>query len=627
MPTRPLPRSLSPLPDESIPGYLFRLAYRLDRTPGRMAILAGLSESVMARRGSGQLPANVMLSLTAEETSSFATATRLTQQEVARLCLNQYAGRYPIVDASRDSSQRYRGDARRTRGNPWVFMNAGRYCPECLSGDSNLIQQQLGGAWQQQWRLPPVVVCLTHRRLLEHLCPNCGTPPHLRKRSGLLPRPGLGGLHPAQCRSEAYAEDQQRRRLPPPCGGRLDIVPGSASTVLSSTAGGLLLEFQHRVHTALSAQVIDQRPAHDYFLDLFGLAILIRLSWPLADDLAGPPELANTLGAHVEDLRREMASLRRKRDQVTAGFSLLKALPLDTRACTSLLLIADQMLADREGIKDRVEPLLNEALNRERQFTYILRAKGPYAELLGGALIRQRNGFRRANRVRSRIQRYAAVDCSFTPDHIPQMPPMVWFGDHLHALDEINLKLLRRAAAIRLVEHCSGGSWIEASKAFDMPRSTTHSTLQTVKRWTANPANRLKFQQAVRALSLHLEGEDELVNYGNRRRRLRDWVISTKEWDELTAGLGLPKRNFRSDWCDTARKAASVLVWERLTLSEYIFAPLFIAERQAHGATNPVAQTVHILRDRRAARHHPYVTFRDRVDTHADQLADALDHS
>ena len=322
-----------------------------------------------------------------------------------------------------------------------------------------------------------------------------------------------------------------------------------------------------------------------------------------------------------------MASLRRKRDQVTAGFSLLKALPLDTRACTSLLLIADQMLADREGIKDRVEPLLNEALNRERQLTYILRANGPYAELLGGALIRQRNGFRRANRVRSRIQRYAAVDCSFTPDHIPQMPPMVWFGDHLQALDEINLKLLRRAAAIRLVEQCSGGSWIEASKAFDMPRSTTHSTLQTVKRWTANPANRLKFQRVVRALSLHLEGEDELVNYGNRRRRLRDWVISTKEWDELTAGLGLPKRNFRSDWCDTARKAASVLVWERLTLSEYIFAPLFIAERQAHGATNPVAQTVHILRDRRAARHHPYVTFRDRVDTHADQLADALDHS
>jgi hypothetical protein len=626
MPTRPLPRSLSPLPDESLPGYLFRLAYRLDRTPGRIAILAGLSESVMAGRGSGQLPANVMLSLTPEETSSFATATRLTQQEVTALCLHQYAGRYPILGAGRGSGPRYRGDARRTRNNPWVFMNSGRFCPECLFGDGSLIQQQLGGAWQRQWRLPPVVVCLTHRRLLEHLCPDCGTPPHFRKRAGFLPRYGLGGLHPAQCRSEAYVEDQRRRRLPSACGGRLNVVSRSAS-LLNSAAGGPLLEFQHRVRRALNAQVMDQRRAHDYFLDLFGLAILVQLSWPLASDLAGPLELADALDAHVEDLRREIARFRRERDQETAGFGLLKSMPLDTRACGSLLLVADKILGDREGIKDNVEPLLEEALSRERTFTYILRAKGPYAEMLGGALIRQRNGFRRANRVRSRIQRYAAGDYPFSPDHIPQMPPMVWLGDHLQDLGGINLKLLRRAAAIRLVEHCSGGSWIEASEVFGMPRSTTVSTLLTVKQWTAREANRLKFQQVVRALSLYLEHENAVVNYGNRRRKLRDWIISAEEWDELIADLGLPKRNFRPGWRDAARKAVSVLVWERLTLSEYIFAPLYIAERQAHGSKNPVAQTVHHLRDRRAARHHPYATFRDRVDTYADRLADALDHS
>jgi hypothetical protein len=627
MPTRSLPRSLSPLPDESIPGYLLRLAYRLDRTPGRIAILAGLSESVMASRGSGQLPANVMLNLTTAESSSFATAARLTHQEVAALCLNQYADRYPFVDTSRGSRPRYRGDARRTRDNPWVFTNSTRYCPECLSGDRSLIQRQLGGAWRQQWRLPPVVVCLMHRRLLEHLCPDCGTPPHYRKRSGLLPRPGLGGLHPAQCRSEAYVEYWQRRRLPSACGGRLDVVSRSASTVLKSAAGDPLLEFQHRVRMALSTQVMDQRPTHDYFLDLFGLAILIQLSWPLASDLAGPPELSDALDQHVEDMRREMIRLRRERDQVTAGFSLLKAMPLDTRACSSLLLVADQILGNRERIKDRVEPLLKEALSRERALTYILRAKGPYAELLGGALIRQRNGFRRANRVRSRIQRYAAVDCSFTPDHIPQMPRMAWFGNHLGALDGINLKLLRRAAAVRLVEHCSGGSWIEASEAFGMPRTTTHSTLQTVKRWTANPANRLKFQQVVRALSLHLEGEDALVNYGNRRRQLRDWVISPKEWDELTADLCLPKNNLRHGWPDTVRKAATVLVWARLTLSEYLFAPLYIAEKQAYGGTNPVTRTVHGLRGHRASRIHPYATFRDRIDTYADRLADDLDNT
>jgi hypothetical protein len=372
---------------------------------------------------------------------------------------------------------------------------------------------------------------------------------------------------------------------------------------------------------------IYQRPARDYFLDLFGLAMLIQLSWPLASDLAGPHELADTLDAHIEHLRQEMTRIRHERDQESTGFSLLKTMPLNTRACGSLLLASDQILRDREGIKERVEPLLMEALNSERELTYILRAKGPYAELLGGALIRQRNGFRRANRLRSQIQCYAADNCSFNTDHIPQMPPLVWFGDRLQDLNGINLKLLRRAAAIRLVEHCSGGSWIDASEALGMPRSTTCSTLRRVKRWTANQANRLNFQELVRSLSLHLEQEDALVNYGNRRRKLRDWVISQKEWDELTADLGFPKRNTRSDWRDTARKVASVLIWEQLTLSEYIFAPLYIGERKVEGPRNPVATTVQYLHHYGAARNRPYATFRERVNTHAERLAEALDLS
>ncbi len=37
----PLPRSLDPLPDEVLPGYLLRLAHRLDRTPARILQLTG----------------------------------------------------------------------------------------------------------------------------------------------------------------------------------------------------------------------------------------------------------------------------------------------------------------------------------------------------------------------------------------------------------------------------------------------------------------------------------------------------------------------------------------------------------------------------------------------------------
>ncbi|GGN30142.1 hypothetical protein GCM10011609_87700 [Lentzea pudingi] len=43
MATRPLPRSLDSLPRESLPGYLLRLAHRLDLSPARVGALTGLT--------------------------------------------------------------------------------------------------------------------------------------------------------------------------------------------------------------------------------------------------------------------------------------------------------------------------------------------------------------------------------------------------------------------------------------------------------------------------------------------------------------------------------------------------------------------------------------------------------
>ena len=41
----PLPRSLDPLPAESLPGYLLRLAHRLGLAPARIMQLTGLTAS------------------------------------------------------------------------------------------------------------------------------------------------------------------------------------------------------------------------------------------------------------------------------------------------------------------------------------------------------------------------------------------------------------------------------------------------------------------------------------------------------------------------------------------------------------------------------------------------------
>src|SRR6266508_4985161 len=49
MTSRPLPRSLDPLADESLPGFLLRLAYRLGISPARLVTLTGLSMNMQHR--------------------------------------------------------------------------------------------------------------------------------------------------------------------------------------------------------------------------------------------------------------------------------------------------------------------------------------------------------------------------------------------------------------------------------------------------------------------------------------------------------------------------------------------------------------------------------------------------
>ena len=72
----PLPRSLDPLPDESLPGYLLRLAHRLALAPARVMQLTGLT----AGRDGRQPPRlSLMMRLDEAPAGAFARVTRLRQ--------------------------------------------------------------------------------------------------------------------------------------------------------------------------------------------------------------------------------------------------------------------------------------------------------------------------------------------------------------------------------------------------------------------------------------------------------------------------------------------------------------------------------------------------------------------
>jgi hypothetical protein len=74
----PLPRSLDPLPGEALPGYLLRLAHRLEQPPIRIAAITGLTTARTV-----QIPGRFLLQLSAAEASRFCRACRLTPQETA----------------------------------------------------------------------------------------------------------------------------------------------------------------------------------------------------------------------------------------------------------------------------------------------------------------------------------------------------------------------------------------------------------------------------------------------------------------------------------------------------------------------------------------------------------------
>ena len=94
---RPLPRSLAPLPGESLPGFLLRLSCRLGQPPARIAGLTGLAPD---RRSRASLPVTLLAGIPEPARRTFTFMTRLNAGQAAQLGMSSWRERYaPLVIA------------------------------------------------------------------------------------------------------------------------------------------------------------------------------------------------------------------------------------------------------------------------------------------------------------------------------------------------------------------------------------------------------------------------------------------------------------------------------------------------------------------------------------------------
>ena len=174
----------------------------------------------------------------------------------------------------------------------WLFSTSIRYCPDCLAGNSSLVQQQYGGPWKKTWHLPVTSACLQHQRFPREGCAQAhpGGPAAWR----LIAFPSASAPHPAQCRLPLQAGRTGRHRSS--CGIRLD-QPGEDG--LPRPCPGTPDVQEH-----LPALLRPQHPAEDAaraFTHLRVISALLRRSWPLSQDLMDS-RLAAAVSEHVRRL-------------------------------------------------------------------------------------------------------------------------------------------------------------------------------------------------------------------------------------------------------------------------------------------------------------------------------------
>lgn len=630
--TAPLPRSLDPLPEESLPGYLLRLAHRLDLSPARLAHITGLATYTQGAR------VRAMLALPPATATRFAHATRLTLAEVTGLTLDPLSSRYPPL-APELAGRRRRGSGLFVK-ETWVSSQHTRYCPHCLAGDGSIIQQRHGGGWSKLWRLTVVFACPTHQRLLEHTCPRCHTPALTRgKGLAMLPRVGDSTLHPTDCRG---TEPDTHTEV---CRQRLDQAPPTNHDVDLAALLALqnrLLDLLRPGSAAGTTSVGQPATPAQYFLDLRILTCLITASWPITEPLVRDRRHATLIDDHVEQVRRQIAHDDQHRSQPRHN-ALCDTPPTNTAARGALLAAADAITnaGDADAVRNIAGPMF-EAHPRGRTWAgQFLSGDGYCSPGLQDAIgpeVGSRRIMRRTGLPHYRTRRWLLPPpppVSFHVGHIPQRPYREWMQTFFSGFNDLKPELLADAVVIRLAYTCLGTSTSDATARLRVPQPSATKAFQVVNRALAVSDRHTAFDQAIHDLAKHLDSATDRIDYGKRRDALARWRISRQQWRDLIADM--PAQPVRgtglvppAKWGDRKRILATVWIWTRLTHGNYVYAPAINPKPRTPRPSGDQVEYIHTrwhyIEYAGTGPGH-YARLRERLDAIVERLTQDIDNN
>ncbi|MFJ3795280.1 TniQ family protein [Streptomyces sp. NPDC090088] len=573
-PLRPLARSLPPLPDESLPGFLLRLAFRLDTSPAELAVRTGLT----GRPQEAAMPMPLLIGLSAERQHTFATMIKAADAEVDAMLLDTYSDRYPPAQPSTTGRNGQVNSKHR-----WLFTRSTRYCPQCLAGHDNPVERAFGGAWKKTWRLPPVFSCLDHRRFLEHTCPACNSlvlSTETRNTAKRMPRWVEDNLHPAQCR--AFIDRN--------CGHRLDQSPVSVQPLPPK-----FRKFQKFLLDLLNpdgpetVEILghETTPAH-YFNDLRSTCQLLRTSWPNSRHLLDSPELTASLENGLVDSEGNISQSRFLR-------TVSDTPQLAARPHAALLMAADRLLRahNPDGFAGHLRILTGGADCRPSKVGWtrtFLDTRPDCSEGFLRAVSSVVHSYSRTNLARNLKEPVHMT--RFRPEHIPQFLEEDWYQRYFAHMEGTTTVHLRRTVALRLCQTASGGSIQKAADRMSLflpdrvDKFRLADCAKRIHRWARSRPNPLEFESAIRDLAAELDARDDLIDYEQRREALQNWSIGPGPWEKISSRIAVPGGGvapgggFPIDRTDRKRNIASVILWALVTQSEHVLAPTPISDEQ-----------------------------------------------